>query len=85
MFVLKPFSRLTSYSLYALSFLPQFVFCQVCCEPFHLFCLGESERPLQEQFENWCCRRCRFCQACGRQHQKAKVSLLKATNERISV
>ncbi|MEQ2184387.1 hypothetical protein GOODEAATRI_007465 [Goodea atripinnis] len=54
----------------------EFVFCQVCCEPFHLFCLGESERPLQEQFENWCCRRCRFCQACGRQHQKAKVSLL---------
>ncbi|XP_041850190.1 histone-lysine N-methyltransferase 2A isoform X3 [Melanotaenia boesemani] len=54
----------------------EFVFCQVCCEPFHLFCLGESERPLQEQFENWCCRRCRFCQACGRQHQKAKQQLL---------
>uniref|UniRef100_A0A3Q2QCV2 Histone-lysine N-methyltransferase n=1 Tax=Fundulus heteroclitus TaxID=8078 RepID=A0A3Q2QCV2_FUNHE len=53
----------------------EFVFCQVCCEPFHLFCLGESERPLQEQFENWCCRRCRFCQACGRQHQKAKQLL----------
>uniref|UniRef100_A0A1A8V3E7 Histone-lysine N-methyltransferase n=1 Tax=Nothobranchius furzeri TaxID=105023 RepID=A0A1A8V3E7_NOTFU len=54
----------------------EFVFCQVCCEPFHLFCLGESERPLQEQFENWCCRRCRFCQACGHQHQKAKQQLL---------
>ncbi|XP_031716498.1 histone-lysine N-methyltransferase 2A isoform X2 [Anarrhichthys ocellatus] len=54
----------------------EFVFCQVCCEPFHLFCLGESERPLQEQFENWCCRRCRFCQACGRQHQKTKQQLL---------
>uniref|UniRef100_A0A8C2ZN11 Histone-lysine N-methyltransferase n=1 Tax=Cyclopterus lumpus TaxID=8103 RepID=A0A8C2ZN11_CYCLU len=53
----------------------EFVFCQVCCEPFHLFCLGESERPLQEQFENWCCRRCRFCQACGRQHQKTKQLL----------
>uniref|UniRef100_A0A8C6PKV2 Histone-lysine N-methyltransferase n=1 Tax=Nothobranchius furzeri TaxID=105023 RepID=A0A8C6PKV2_NOTFU len=53
----------------------EFVFCQVCCEPFHLFCLGESERPLQEQFENWCCRRCRFCQACGHQHQKAKQLL----------
>ncbi|TNN75525.1 Histone-lysine N-methyltransferase 2B [Liparis tanakae] len=49
---------------------------EVCCEPFHLFCLGESERPLQEQFENWCCRRCRFCQACGRQHQKTKQQLL---------
>ncbi|XP_040903293.1 histone-lysine N-methyltransferase 2A isoform X2 [Toxotes jaculatrix] len=54
----------------------EFVFCQVCCEPFHLFCLGESERPLQEQFENWCCRRCRFCQVCGRQHQKTKQQLL---------
>ncbi|XP_035536543.1 histone-lysine N-methyltransferase 2A isoform X2 [Morone saxatilis] len=54
----------------------EFVFCQVCCEPFHLFCLGESERPLQEQFENWCCRRCRFCQACGHQHQKTKQQLL---------
>ncbi|KAK1899691.1 Histone-lysine N-methyltransferase 2A [Dissostichus eleginoides] len=54
----------------------EFVFCQVCCEPFHLFCLGESERPLQEQFENWCCRQCRFCQACGRQHQKTKQQLL---------
>uniref|UniRef100_A0A3B4YCG1 Histone-lysine N-methyltransferase n=1 Tax=Seriola lalandi dorsalis TaxID=1841481 RepID=A0A3B4YCG1_SERLL len=53
----------------------EFVFCQVCCEPFHLFCLGESERPLQEQFENWCCRRCRFCQVCGRQHQKTKQLL----------
>uniref|UniRef100_A0A3Q0R0M0 Histone-lysine N-methyltransferase n=1 Tax=Amphilophus citrinellus TaxID=61819 RepID=A0A3Q0R0M0_AMPCI len=53
----------------------EFVFCQVCCEPFHLFCLGESERPLQEQFENWCCRRCRYCQACGRQHQKTKQLL----------
>uniref|UniRef100_A0A7N8YHB9 Histone-lysine N-methyltransferase n=1 Tax=Mastacembelus armatus TaxID=205130 RepID=A0A7N8YHB9_9TELE len=53
----------------------EFVFCQVCCEPFHLFCLGESERPLQEQIENWCCRRCRFCQVCGRQHQKTKQLL----------
>lgn len=52
----------------------QFVFCQVCCEPFHLFCLGEKERPLKEQWENWCCRRCRFCQVCGRQPHKSKVS-----------
>ncbi|CAL9683943.1 unnamed protein product [Knipowitschia caucasica] len=54
----------------------EFVYCQVCCEPFHLFCLGESERPHQEQFENWCCRRCRFCQACGRKHHKNKQPLL---------
>ncbi|KAJ7990457.1 hypothetical protein DPEC_G00300510 [Dallia pectoralis] len=54
----------------------EFVFCQVCCEPFHLFCLGETERPLEEQWENWCCRRCRFCQTCGRQHQTTKQPLL---------
>ncbi|XP_066565242.1 histone-lysine N-methyltransferase 2A isoform X2 [Amia ocellicauda] len=53
----------------------EFVFCQVCCEPFHLFCLDETERPLQEQWENWCCRRCRFCHVCGRQHQKTKQLL----------
>ncbi|XP_045559441.1 histone-lysine N-methyltransferase 2A isoform X1 [Salmo salar] len=54
----------------------EFVFCQVCCEPFHLFCLGETERPLEEQWENWCCRRCRFCHTCGLQHQKTKQQLL---------
>lgn len=52
----------------------QFVYCQVCCEPFHKFCLEESERPLEEQLENWCCRRCKFCHVCGRQHQATKVS-----------
>ncbi|TTO95318.1 Histone-lysine N-methyltransferase 2A [Bagarius yarrelli] len=51
----------------------EFVFCQVCCEPFHIFCLGETERPLNEEWENWCCRRCRFCHVCGRQHQKTKA------------
>ncbi|CDQ59252.1 unnamed protein product [Oncorhynchus mykiss] len=54
----------------------EFVFCQVCCEPFHLFCLGETERPLEEQWEDWCCRRCRFCHTCGLQHQKTKQQLL---------
>ncbi|KAB5550286.1 hypothetical protein PHYPO_G00052090 [Pangasianodon hypophthalmus] len=53
----------------------EFVFCQVCCEPFHIFCLGETERPLNEEWENWCCRRCRFCHVCGRQHQKTKELL----------
>ncbi|XP_077064612.1 histone-lysine N-methyltransferase 2A isoform X2 [Siphateles boraxobius] len=51
----------------------EFVFCQVCCEPFHLFCLGETERPHEEQWENWCCRRCRFCHVCGRKYQKTKL------------
>ncbi|XP_031440103.1 histone-lysine N-methyltransferase 2A isoform X3 [Clupea harengus] len=53
----------------------EFVFCQVCCEPFHLFCLGESERPLEDQLENWCCRRCRFCHICGHPHQNTKQLL----------
>ncbi|XP_066519090.1 histone-lysine N-methyltransferase 2A isoform X2 [Hoplias malabaricus] len=51
----------------------EFVFCQVCCEPFHLFCLGEMERPHNEEWENWCCRWCRFCHVCGRRHQKTKL------------
>lgn len=51
----------------------QFVYCQVCCEPFHKFCLEESERPQEDQLENWCCRRCKFCHVCGRQHQATKV------------
>ncbi|XP_064380217.1 histone-lysine N-methyltransferase 2A-like isoform X4 [Dromaius novaehollandiae] len=53
----------------------EFVYCQVCCEPFHRFCLEESERPLEDQLENWCCRRCKFCHVCGRQHQAAKQLL----------
>ncbi|EMP33388.1 Histone-lysine N-methyltransferase MLL [Chelonia mydas] len=53
----------------------KFVYCQVCCEPFHKFCLEESERPLEDQLENWCCRRCKFCHVCGRQHQATKQLL----------
>ncbi|KAL6471058.1 hypothetical protein MHYP_G00197080 [Metynnis hypsauchen] len=48
---------------------------EVCCEPFHLFCLGETERPHNEEYENWCCRWCRFCHVCGRKHQKTKQLL----------
>nr|XP_033773847.1 histone-lysine N-methyltransferase 2A isoform X1 [Geotrypetes seraphini] len=53
----------------------EFVYCQVCCEPFHKFCLEESERPIEDQLENWCCRRCKFCHVCGRQHQATKQLL----------
>ncbi|XP_069470536.1 histone-lysine N-methyltransferase 2A isoform X3 [Ambystoma mexicanum] len=53
----------------------EFVYCQVCCEPFHKFCLEESEQPLDDQLENWCCRRCKFCHVCGRQHQATKQLL----------
>ncbi|XP_069805007.1 histone-lysine N-methyltransferase 2B isoform X2 [Dendropsophus ebraccatus] len=53
----------------------QFLYCQVCCEPFHTFCLEESERPLPEQEDGWCCQRCKFCNVCGRKG-KAKKPLL---------
>ncbi|XP_013911320.1 PREDICTED: histone-lysine N-methyltransferase 2A-like, partial [Thamnophis sirtalis] len=53
----------------------EFVYCQVCCEPFHKFCLEVNERPQEDQLENWCCRRCKFCHVCGRQHQASKQLL----------
>ncbi|KAM9299354.1 histone-lysine N-methyltransferase 2A [Gastrophryne carolinensis] len=52
-----------------------FVYCQVCCEPFHRFCLEEKERPTEDQLENWCCRQCKFCHVCGRQQQVNKPLL----------
>ncbi|XP_072123014.1 histone-lysine N-methyltransferase 2B-like [Mobula birostris] len=50
----------------------EMLYCQVCCEPFHTFCLEESERPSDEQKENWCCRRCKFCHVCGRKSKNSK-------------
>ncbi|KAI7801185.1 putative histone-lysine N-methyltransferase 2B [Triplophysa rosa] len=49
--------------------------CQVCCETFHRFCLEPSERPLEENKENWCCRRCKFCRVCGRKNKESKPLL----------
>ncbi|XP_072547712.1 histone-lysine N-methyltransferase 2A isoform X2 [Salminus brasiliensis] len=53
----------------------EMLYCQVCCEPFHPFCLEPSERPLEENKENWCCRRCRFCRVCGRKNKPLKPLL----------
>ncbi|XP_034972971.2 histone-lysine N-methyltransferase 2B isoform X1 [Zootoca vivipara] len=53
----------------------QLVFCQVCCDPFHTFCLEEDEQPLPEQEESWCCRRCKFCHVCGRKNKASKQLL----------
>ncbi|XP_048476558.1 histone-lysine N-methyltransferase 2B-like [Rhincodon typus] len=50
----------------------EMVYCQVCCEPFHSFCLDERERPSAEQKETWCCRRCKFCHVCGRKSKTSK-------------
>ncbi|KAI5099135.1 histone-lysine N-methyltransferase 2B isoform X1 [Silurus meridionalis] len=53
----------------------EMLFCQVCCEPFHHFCLEPSERPVNENKENWCCRRCKFCRVCGRKNRHSKPLL----------
>lgn len=52
------------------------LYCQVCCEPFHQFCLDPTERPSEENKENWCCRRCKFCHVCGRKNKQSKVQQL---------
>lgn len=51
----------------------QMLYCQVCCEPFHRFCLDPSEHPLEENKENWCCRHCKFCRICGLKNKESKV------------
>ncbi|XP_063055819.1 histone-lysine N-methyltransferase 2A isoform X2 [Engraulis encrasicolus] len=53
----------------------ELLYCQVCCEPFHRFCLDPSERPSEENKENWCCRRCRFCHVCGHKSKPSKPLL----------
>ncbi|XP_018540528.2 histone-lysine N-methyltransferase 2B [Lates calcarifer] len=53
----------------------EMIFCQICCEPFHSFCLSPEERPQQENKENWCCRRCKFCHVCGRRSKSTKPVL----------
>ncbi|KAK2887520.1 hypothetical protein Q8A67_015748 [Cirrhinus molitorella] len=51
------------------------IYCQMCCEPFHNFCLPPDDRPKEENKENWCCRRCKFCHVCGRKSKQAKPVL----------
>ncbi|XP_074542935.1 histone-lysine N-methyltransferase 2B isoform X2 [Halichoeres trimaculatus] len=53
----------------------EMIFCQICCEPFHSFCLTPEERPVKENKENWCCRRCKFCNVCGRRNKNTKPVL----------
>ncbi|KAG7240990.1 hypothetical protein INR49_026168 [Caranx melampygus] len=53
----------------------EMIFCQICCEPFHSFCLMPEERPKEENKENWCCRRCKFCHVCGRRSKSTKVCM----------
>ncbi|KAM6910449.1 histone-lysine N-methyltransferase 2B [Xenentodon cancila] len=53
----------------------EMLYCQVCCEPFHQFCLEPAEQPSEENKENWCCRRCKFCHVCGRRNKLSKPLL----------
>ncbi|KAL6099647.1 kmt2b [Pungitius sinensis] len=53
----------------------EMIFCQICCEPFHSFCLSPDERPQKANKENWCCRRCKFCHVCGRRSKSTKPVL----------
>ncbi|XP_073338890.1 histone-lysine N-methyltransferase 2B isoform X2 [Pagrus major] len=53
----------------------EMIFCQICCEPFHSFCLSPEERPVKDNKENWCCRRCKFCHVCGRRSKSTKPVL----------
>ncbi|XP_072304065.1 histone-lysine N-methyltransferase 2B isoform X2 [Eucyclogobius newberryi] len=53
----------------------EMLYCQICCEPFHSFCLSPEERPQEENKENWCCRRCKFCHVCGRKSKSSKPVL----------
>ncbi|XP_041842744.1 uncharacterized protein kmt2bb isoform X2 [Melanotaenia boesemani] len=53
----------------------EMLYCQVCCEPFHQFCLEPAERPSEENKENWCCRRCKFCHVCGSKNMFSKPLL----------
>ncbi|CAG0900918.1 unnamed protein product [Darwinula stevensoni] len=42
----------------------EFLFCSVCCEPFHPFCA--TPPPNEDEVEqNWVCSRCLTCHTCG--------------------
>ncbi|XP_067123059.1 histone-lysine N-methyltransferase 2A isoform X2 [Centruroides vittatus] len=43
----------------------QFIFCSLCCEPFHSFCLDEETFNDRFDEETWCCQSCQSCIVCG--------------------
>ncbi|KAM9434713.1 histone-lysine N-methyltransferase 2B isoform 2-T2 [Clarias gariepinus] len=51
------------------------IFCQMCCEPFHRFCLPVDDRPQNDTKQNWCCKRCKFCHVCGCKGKQGKPVL----------
>ncbi len=45
------------------------LYCNVCCEPFHSYCLEDFERPKPNTHVlNWICPACKFCEICGQQN-----------------
>ena len=45
----------------------QMVYCAVCCEPYHGFCLSSPPPASAMSSVDWCCPRCQCCHVCGRQ------------------
>ena len=48
----------------------EMLWCNICCEPYHPFCLHQEDLPLDwdgndKKLEDWICRRCCLCQVCG--------------------
>lgn len=44
----------------------EMLYCTVCCEPYHPFCLEQEELPQSAETEKeWACKRCTTCQVCG--------------------
>ena len=62
------------------------LWCAVCCEPYHSFCLHPDDLPLSwdgglgEKLQDWICRRCSICQVCGLPGDIARADSL--TDER---
>lgn len=42
----------------------QLVFCSVCCEGFHEYCLEEKLCPKRDKLDTWCCKQCLYCHVC---------------------
>ncbi|XP_014668097.1 PREDICTED: histone-lysine N-methyltransferase 2A-like [Priapulus caudatus] len=49
----------------------EFVYCTVCSEPFHDFCIDEDERPTAATWQTWICPKCLYCEVCGQQENNA--------------
>ena len=50
----------------------EMLWCSVCCEPYHSFCILPEDLPLSnigkapiKEYPTWCCRRCSLCKVCG--------------------